>query len=337
MARAKKFEVQEGGEREPKQKSLFELPRLPWKKKEDPAIHAKRASGHFIGRLLLRASLEREKKSGGERQDLKTALAEKDVELKGLYGKKEELARTRADLAKRFKDFREAERALGRSLKPFAGERRELLLAALDYALNPETKDKKPLRPEEARANREILDELDSRTAEEKQPVMHLAAFLYLKQERIFEAEDRLNGARKQELDYRINVAFAERNVTELLDATPGIARRVMPILHHDRLDDEGKARMIFEELTARGGVRERETMEHFSSALAQFTLQADDLLERILDGERGIRNDREALARLGELAESERAVAQIAPEEKAKRGQENLESQDIVTENKAA
>lgn len=334
MAQPKKFEVPESGEREPKRKSLFEMPRLAWKKEEDPKVQAKRAAGHFIGRLLLRASLEREKKDGkGERKDLKTALREKDVELKGLYGKKEELGRTREDLAKRFKDFREAEKVMGHALEPFSGDRRELLLTALDHALNPEQKDKKPLKPEEERTHREVLDELDSRTLEEKRPAMHLAAFIYLKQERIFEAEDQLNGTRKQALDRQINIAVAERNVTELLDTTPGIAQRVIPILHYDRLDDEQKARAIFDELAARGDARQRETMEGFASALAESIPQADDLQERILDGERSIRTDREALARFGELAESERAIAQIPREESERRGKKALEDQDVMTE----
>lgn len=332
MAQPKKFEAQEGREREPKRKSLFEMPRLPWKKEKDPKVQAKRAAGHFIGRLLLRASLEREKKEAqGKRKDLKTALAEKDVELRGLHGKKRELARTREDLAKRSKDFRAAEKVMGHALEPFTGERRELLLAALDHSLNPEAEDKEPLKPEEERAQREVLDELDSRTAEEKRPAMHLAAFIYLKQEKIFEAEDQLNGTRKQALDRQINIAVAERNVTELLDTTPGIAQRVIPILHYARLDDEQKARAIFEELAARGDARERETMESFSSVLAESTSQADDLQASILDGERNIRVDREALARFGELSESEKAIAQIPTEEKVEIGQKNLERQDMV------
>jgi len=324
MARQKDFEAQEGGERESKRRSLFEMPRLPWKKEEDPQVFAKREAGHFAGRLLLRASLAREKKKGGKGQDLKTALAEKDVELKGLYGKKEELSRARLDLAKRFQDFREAEKVLGHALKPFHGERRELLLAALDHSLNPEAKDKKPfsIKPEEAIAYREVLDELDSRTTEEKRPAMHLAAFIYLKQEKIYEAEDQLNGTREQALDRQIHVAVAERNIIDLLDTNPGITERVTAILHYDRLDDEQKARAIFEEL---------ETISNFSSALAEYTPQAADLQERILNGERSIRTDREALARFAELSESERAIAQIAPEESARRGEEALEREDII------
>jgi hypothetical protein len=334
MARPKKFEALKGGEREPKRKSLFEMPRLPWKKEEYPKVHGKRAAGHFVGRLLLRASLEREKKEGkGEQKDLKTALAEKDVELKGLYGKKEELALTREALAKRFKDFREAEKVMGYALTPFRGERRELLLAALDHSLNPEAKDKKPLKPEEERAHREVLDGLDSRTLEEKRPAMHLAAFVYLKQEKIHEAEDQLNGTREQALDRQIHVAVAERNVTELLDTTPGIAQRVIPILHYDRLDDEQKARAIFEELAARGDARQRETVEGFASAFAESTPKADDLQASILDGERSLRMHRDAIAQAEGIAESERAIAQIPEEEAVRRGKAVLGSQDVMTE----
>lgn len=339
MARKPFEQGGESGEHGPeRKKSLFELPRMPWNRKTDSGVYARRESGFFVGRLLFRAALTQEKKeSGGERQDLKKALNEKDVELKGLYGKKEELGRTREDLAKRFKDFREAEKVLGFALEPFKGERRDLLLSALDHDLNPDRKGTEPLKPEEEEKNQKVLDELDGRTAEEKRPAMHLAAFVQLKQEKINEAEDQLNGTHEQKLDSEINVAVHERNVIELLDTSPGLTDRLIGIVDNRGQNDSEKVRAIRDEFLALKDPRQRETIEGLSGALAQHVVESEDFQTRILEGERSLRTDREAIARTEGLAESERAIAQIPKEEGARRGREALERQDIVTEERAA
>lgn len=329
----------ESGEHGPeRKKSLFELPRMPWNKKSDPGVYARRESWHFVGQLLFRAALTRENnESGGKRQDLKKALNEKDVELKDLYGKKEELGRTREDLAKRFKDFRDAEKVLGYALEPFKGERRDLLLSALDHDLNPERKNTEPLKPGEEEKYKEVLDELDGRTAEKKQPAMHLAAFVQLKQEKIDAAENQLNGTHEQKLDSEINVAVHERNVIELLDTSPGLTDRLMEIVGNRGQDDSEKVRAIRDEFLALVDPRQRETIEGLSGALAQHVVDSEDFQTRILEGERSLRTNREAIASAQGLAESEKAIAQIPKEEGARRGQEALERQEIPTEERAA
>lgn len=322
----------------PEQKSIFELPRMECNPKSDPGVYARGESCKFAGQLLFREALAREKnESGGERQDLKKALNEKDVELKGLYGKKEELGRTREDLAKRFEDFREAEKVLGFALEPFQNERRDLLLSALDHDLNPQRKDTEPLKPEEKERNRKILKELDDRTAEEKRPAMHIAAFVHLKQEKIDEAENQLNGTRKQKVDSEINVAVHERNVIELLDTSPGLTNRLVGILSERRMNDSEKVRAIRNEFLALKDPEQRETINGLSGALAQHVVDSEDFQTRILEGEKSLRTDREAIAQAQGLAESEKAIAQIPKEEGARRGQEALERQEIPTGERTA
>lgn len=335
----KPFEQSGEGEHRPeRKKSLFELPRMPWNRKSDPGVYARRESGNFVGRLLFRAALAKEKnESGGRRQDLKKALREKDVKLEGLYGKKEELGRTREDLAKRFKDFGEAEKVLGYALEPFKGERRDLLLSALDHDLNPEREGTEQLQSEEEERNQKLLDELDGRTAKEKRPAMRLAAFVQLKQEKIAAAQDQLNGTHEQKLDSEINVAVHERNVIELLDTSPGLTDRLVGIVREQRMNDSEKVRAIRNEFLALKDPEERETINGLSGALAQYVVDSKDFQTRILEGERSLRTDREAIAQAQGLAESEKAIAQIPKEEGARRGQENLERQDIVTGERAA
>lgn len=324
----------ESGEHGPEcKKSLFELPRMPWNKRTDAGVYARKEAGFFVGRILLQTAVAREKKeSGGRKKDLQTALQDKDVELKGLHGKKEELARLRHDLANGFKDFQEAEKVLGYALTPFKGEKRELLLAAL-YDKFTEKKDKKPLKPEEKRKYEEAIDELDSRTAEEKRPAMRLAAFVYLKREKLFEAEDQLNGTRQQQKDSQMNVAVQERSVLELLDTSPGLANRIKAICRQQNVGDDEKARAIHFEFFSLKDPVARETLENYSRVLAKHVVDEADFERRIFEGEHNILTIREASEKAECLAESERAIAQIPEVEGARRGRENLERQDIVTE----
>lgn len=334
MARKPFEQSGESGEHGPeRKKSHFELPRMPWNRQTDSGVYARRESGFFVGRILLQSAVAREKKeSAGKRNDLQTVLQDKGVELKGLHGKKEELAKLRNNLAKGFKDFREAEKVLGYALEPFQGEKRELLLAALDDKFT-EKKDKKPLKPEEERKYEEVIDELDSRTAEEKRPAMRLAAFIYLKREKLFEAEDQLNGTRQQQKDSQINVAVQERSVLELLDTSPGLADRIEAICRRPNVGDDEKARAIHFEFFSLEDPVARETLENYSRTLAKHVVDDADFERRIFEGERNIRTIREATEKAERLAESESAIAQIPKEEGARREQEALERHEIVTE----
>lgn len=342
MAQHAKFEMREGREAGEKEPSVFEKPRLPWDGKQDVREYARRERAAFVGRLLFRSAMVKnsEEADSAQAEDLKRAFEEKEVALEGLHGKKEALGKTREKLAKKFQDFREAEKTMGHSLKPFAGEKREVLYAALDHELNPQgQRAAEDLKPDEKEKFQQTLDEFDLRTSPEQRPAMHMATYLYLKQERVFEAEDQLNGTREQLSDRETQLAESEHASIFLLQETPGLGLYVRGALSNHSLTEMQKLREIHGALEQRGffeGPSEngnRYTLDSLTANLEKYAQNGPKLRERIAAGQRALRTERESLVCAQELSESDRAIAEIPEEEGVERGQEILKRQDQVTE----
>ncbi|GEM_PF-6131584 len=319
--------------------SVFERPREPWDKRSDVGEYARRERAHFAGKLLLWGAIRREGEKGekekGRPRDLEKAFREGEVDLEGLHGKKVALEGTRADLAERFEDFRQAEKVMGHALQPFDGEKRDLLFGALDHELNPEMKHDKPLAEDDQRKFGEVLQELDARTAPDQQHGMHMAAYLYLKQERVFEAEDQLNGTREQALVRETAVADSQGAVRNFLQSQPGLARSLTQIVQDSRRTDDQKVRAIDLALAQLDDPEQKEMMEGYVSVLAQQIQSAPELARRIKDGERGVQNEKESIVKLQELSDQEQALAQLPEDEAQGRQEASLERHDIVPENK--
>lgn len=317
--------------------SVFEKPRESWDKKTDVQEYARRERAHFVGKLVLAVEIGRDGEKGekekGEPKDLKKAFREGEVALEGLHGKKLALEQTRGDLANRFEDFRQAEKVMGHALKPFDGEKRDLLFAALDHELNPEMKHGKPLAEDDQQKFGEALADLDSRTAPEKRQGMHMAAYIHLKQERVFEAEDQLNGTREQALAREMGVANSETAVREFLQSQPELSRSLTEIMNDRRRTDDQKVRAIDRVLSAVSDPKQKGAIEGYVTALAQHSESAPELERRIRSGELNLRNEKESIVRLQELSEQEQAMLRLPEDEAAEMQEASLERHDIQIE----
>lgn len=315
--------------------SLFEGHRQEWDEKSDAGQYARRERALSAGKLVLGISLYKEKEQlsrekgekGAEKAErykpLQEALREHDVDIAGLKGKKEALFRVREDLRKRHEDFRNAEKETGRILASFSGKKREILFQALDRELNPMQRDKKPLQPKERETFARALGELDKRTAEvgakekpQNPQAMRMAVYLYMKQERVFEAEDKVNGLREQALDAELNLQMGERNFAELLNAQPELASRMLGIVTNKRFSEDQKVRAIDAALVEINDPEQKRVIGDYLSALEQYAKRSPELQRQTEALERSLRTDQEVITRSRELADEEKVLAQI-PEEK--------------------
>lgn len=291
----------------PKQKeSGLTKPRIPWDGKMDVKEYARRERAHFVGRLLLSARTQPDKK--GKEPDLQKALGEKDVELRDIDRKKEGLAKTREEFGKRFEDFRKSEKHMGHLLSPLTGEKRDLLFAALDCSLNPEAAKEK-IRPEDEEKMANALAEFDARVAPGEQDAAHLAAFLYLKQEQVFEAEDQLNGTCEQTLKREGATAGAEKNLIAYLAENPKAAQKMRATLQNQKLSETERLRSIHDALESAEKKEDQKTLDEFCEVMETDAVEAPEIEQKLKQHERHFQKEQEAIARAQELTQNEKLI----------------------------
>lgn len=335
---APQVEYHEHG-REHREMSVFEQPYENWDEKSDLKEYARRRRAHFVGKLLLGFRVNREKKEGEQEKkgegDLEKALQERQVALEGLHGKKLALENTRAEFAKRFEDFRQAEKVMGHALEPFTGEKRDILFGALDQELNPEKRDKKSLTEDDQRKFGEALAELDSRTAPDKQHGMHMAAYMYLKQERVLQAEDQLNGTREQALARETSLVDSETAVAKFLQSQPELARSLSEIVRDKKRTDDQKLRAIDGVLSKVNDPKQREAIEGYITALSAYTTDMPAFEKRIKAGELSLNREKDSIQSGPKLAELEQAINQLPDDAATRRTEESFRRHDVLPEDK--
>ncbi|MBI2638345.1 hypothetical protein HYW83_02025 [Candidatus Peregrinibacteria bacterium] len=324
------FENREHG-REQREVSIFERPREPWDEKSAVQEYARRSRAHWVGRVLLGAEIHQEEEQGGREKpkNLQRAFRENEVALEGLHGKKLALEKTRADFAKRFEDFRQAQKVMGYALEPFTGEKRDILFEALNDKLNPASKE----APSEGDQRKfgEALAQLDARTAPDQQQGMHVAAYMYLKQERVFAAEDQLNGTREQALQRESQLVNAEGTVVQFLESQPDLAHSLARIVRDKKRTDEQKLRAIDATLEGVRDPKQREAIEGYIKALIGYATEMPALEKRIKSGELSLNRENEGIQNGPRLAELEQAIDQLPDDAVTHRQKESIERHDVI------
>lgn len=325
--------------RESREASVFEQPYEKWDEKSDLKEYARRRRAHFVGKLLLGFRVNREKKEGEQEKkgegDLEKALQERQVALEGLHGKKLALENTREEFAKRFEDFRQAEKVMGYALEPFADEKRDVLFGALDQELNPEKRDKKPPAENEQRKFGEALAELDSRTAPDKQHGMHMAAYMYLKQERVMQAEDQLNGTREQALARETSLVDSETAVAKFLQSQPDLAHSIADIVGDKKRTDDQKIRAIDGVLSQVNDLKQREAIEGYITAFSAYATDMPAFEKRIKAGELSLNLEKDSIQSGLKLAELAMAIDRLPDDAVAHGRKESFERHDVLPEDK--
>jgi hypothetical protein len=328
-------EYHEHGE-ERREVSIFERLREAWDGKSDVREYARRSRAHWVGRVLLGAEIHREEEQAGrgKPRNLEKAFQEQEVALEGLHGKQLALERTRADLAERFEDFRQAEKVMGYALEPFTGEKRDVLFQALNNKLNPEGRRENPPTEEDERKFGEALTQLDARTAPEMQQGMHMAAYIHLKQERVFEAEDQLNGTREQALQRETQLVSAQGAMAQFLESQPDLAHSLARIVRDRNSTDDQKIRAIDAALEDVRDPKQREIIEGYVTALTAYTTETPAFEKSIKAGELSLNIEKEGIQSGPKLAQLEQAIDQLPDDSVTRRQEESFERHDVLTEN---
>lgn len=262
---------------------------------------------------------------------LKKVLRENEVDLEQLHGKKLALGNVKDDFEKRLEGFKESEKLMAKALEPFNGtqdgrDKREMLFLALDSELNPERGNKlragKGERPEfklTPEQKEKIFEELDSRLADaredkggkpETKPFDHLAAYTFLLEERIFAAEDRLNGTQEQALGKEDSFLAARGTVYDLFRSKPDFLVSLNGVVNNKGITAEEKNRAFAGLISSVTDPEQREALEGYIVALQE--RDSGDFKRAIELSAGTVRREKENLAQIGELSAQEQAIAQL-------------------------
>lgn len=281
---------------------------------------------------------------------LKTVLRENDVELNQLHGKKIALGNVKEDFEKRLDGFKESEKLMTKALEPFNGmqdgrDKREMFFLALDSELNPEKGNKlragKGERPEfklTVEQKEKIFEELDTRLAEAREskggepvtkPFDHLAAYVFLQEERIFKAEDQLNGTQEQALGKEDSFLAARGTVYDLFRGKPDFLVSLNGVVNNKGMTAEEKNRAFAGFVAGVDDPKQREALEGYVVALQE--RDSGDFKHAIELSAGTVRREKENLARIGELSVQEQALAGLAGADvEAGKQKESLARHDI-------
>lgn len=292
--------------------------------KSDDAEKMRRSRSEYVASLFGRGLKERID-IGIVFKNEESAL---DLSLTDLGKKKNALEQGRLELAKRDKDFAESEKHMNNTLQPFEGERRELLLRALDHKLNPiqkESEKENPVKPEERAKFDRVLGELDARSEPGKEDAFHLAAYMHLLAEQVHGAQDKLSDASSRDIESRTNAVQANQGLIGAITSQPTAVSQISKIVKKADMPEEDKIRAVDGVLTELREPAEREALERYLRD-GENSQRAADLAAEIADAKRTIRTSGEKLSRLQELSEEEQLLAQIPEEAGEKLGRLEME-----------
>lgn len=301
-----------------------------------------------------RVELEKPEKKGLNRKEqaelLKAALKEHEVELDQLHGKKLALNNTKGEFEKRLDGFEESEKLMAKALEPFNGmqdghDKREMLFLALDEDLNPERSDKLKADQNErhelkltAEQKEKIFEELDSRLADaredkggkpETKPSDHLAAYVFLKEEKIFAAEDQLNGTREQDLAKDKSFLSARGAVYDSFRDKPDFLISLNGVVNNKSTTTEEKNRALNGLSASVSDPEQRKALDGYLLVLQE--RDSGDFKHAIELSEGTVRREKESLSRINEWSEQEKAVAQLTDvDAPAKQQKKSLVRHDV-------
>lgn len=225
-------------EREP---SFFEVGVMPWDGEENQEEYVYQERARFLGRAMSSIKISKGKLI---RVDLADALQEHEVALQNVHRKQEVLVKARKILEDLHADFRKAHKEIERRLASFQGTDRDLLFEALDEEILGRKKvEPKENEPEEmGKARKKTLALFEKEIPEAEKEASRLAAYLFIKEERLDKAQSQLNGTREQILRREENLRVGERELLQVMSNYPGIAGLIHQIMKDSSSSDMQKA-----------------------------------------------------------------------------------------------
>lgn len=234
-------------------------------REKDPRVRAHMKLAGDIHTLVVRGY--REKKDIAEAFHNEAGAC--DVSLDKLAAKKQTLEKARVELGKKYEDFDAADSNKNMHLlfKSFSAEERDLLLESLDNELNP-IGYKKGARPSASAERTSPEDEKEDTQTHEKKVIaarakfdeaiksheelrgqnpeaLNLASYIYLKQERVSEAENKINAISHSSLEAQKQATLTQRDLYDYIATRPDIVEQMKPIANNPKLSEMQKLHAI--------------------------------------------------------------------------------------------